>query len=170
MLGSTISKLVEAFPKAEKQQSLGRMLAYAAIGLVEEERGNANQAIDYFDEANKSRPGTFEQLNGEWITDHLAELLVETGELNRLETILRTDIVRRDTSLWKNHPERAFVRIRFADFLVENGRMIEDAKRFLSEAKEIYDYHGEWIPDREHETLNALIETAKQIQTSDDGQ
>lgn len=138
---------------------LSLMLNTAALGLLEEHRGNREKQIEYFLAANRFRPGTFEQMNGEWISDTVVKLLMERGETDRLEKVLRDDVRHRDESLLKIHPERAFTRIRLAQMLVTTDRKLDDAKQLLAEAAEVYAYHGEWIPRAEHETLEELQRT-----------
>ena len=97
-------------------------------------------------------------------------MLTESGDFDRLEKVLREDVARRDKQVAQNHPERAFVRIRLVDTLNKNARDLSDAKDILAEAKRIYDYHGDWIPAIEHETLRNLIASVEAKLNQDKGQ
>ena len=148
-----------ALPYFAVEDRVGQMLNAAALGLLEEHRGNRQKHIDYFVMANRYRPGTFEQMNGEWISDTVVKLLTEDGQIERLEKILREDVRHRDESLPTIHPERAFTRIRLAQMLVDQNQNLVSAKTLLEEASEVYAYHGDWIPTTEHETLKQLQRT-----------
>lgn len=134
----------------------GVAASHAVLGMVAERHGEQDKAIDWFIQANSKRWGTFAQLYTEWITDHLVELMVEAGRLDELETILRQDIERRDLQVSPIHPERAFVRLRLVQFLVEHNRDVTGAQALLDEAEKVYDYQGDLIPDVERRKLATL--------------
>ena len=134
----------------------GRVYTHAALGMIAERKGDFETAIDRFVKANKERPGAFAQVHTEWITDHMVELLVNAERLDDCEKILREDIKRRDKQVTPIHPERAFVRVRLVQFLVDHDRDAAGAKEWLAEAKKIYDYHANVLPKVEREKLMEL--------------
>ena len=171
---TAIDQAVQDLRQELPTSPLDRSLSFAALGLVEERLGNVANAIDYFVQATESRPGTFEQISVEWINDHMVKLMTEAGQLDRLERLLREDIGRRDSQLSAIHPERAFVRIRLVQFLVDNDRVRSDAEELLAQAKEVYDYHGQFLPDAERQKLDDLQQEvtrrlASEKQLRDDG-
>ena len=137
-------------------------LTHAAKGQLALMDGDNSAAADEFVESMRHRPGTFEQINMEWVNEQVVELLSEQGDIDRLERVLREDVDRRDKELPVHHPERAYVRIRLADALLANDdRKLDDALELLEEAKRVYEYHGTFIPRAEHDRLAKLIAMAK---------
>ena len=86
----------------------------------------------------------------------MVELLVNAERLDDCEKILREDVKRRDKQVTPIHPERAFVRVRLVQFLVDHDRDAAGAKKWLAEAKKIYDYHATVLPKVEREKLMEL--------------
>lgn len=142
----------------------GRVCTHAVLGMIAERKGNVEAAINHFIKADKERPGTFAQLHLEWITDHMVELLVNARRLDTCETILRNGIKRRDEQVSPIHPERAFVRLRLVEFLVDHDRDITGANEWLAEAKKVYDYHADVLPKSEREKLTQLERVIAQIE------
>ncbi|MEZ6117165.1 MAG: serine/threonine-protein kinase [Pirellulaceae bacterium] len=130
---------------------------YATLALLAERRGNIEKAIDLYIHSVESRWGTFEPLPWEWPNEKVVELLTNTGDIDRLEKILRDDVARRDKQVATIHPERAFVRLRFGKVLIDNNRHLDEVKEMLAVASSIYQYHGNWIPAVEHQKLQDLL-------------
>ncbi|MEZ6121425.1 MAG: hypothetical protein R3C28_33385 [Pirellulaceae bacterium] len=134
----------------------GRVYTHAVLGMIAERKGDLNMATERFIKANGERPGTFAQIHTEWVTDHLVELLVNANRLDECERILRDDITRRDAQVTPIHPERAFVRLRLVQFLVDHKRDTTGAAAWLAEAKKIYEYHANVLPQAEIDKLSEL--------------
>jgi len=160
-LRTTEAKLKNISAKGS-ERDLGQMLSGAALGLLAEHRGDRKQQIEYFVTANRCRPGTYEQINGEWIAEKVVQLLSDAGQTDRLEELLRQDVEHRDT-LPKIHPERAVTRIRLAQLLAREGRDLDEAHDLLAEAKKVYSIHGDWIPAKEHKSLDDLQRTVESL-------
>ena len=131
-----------------------------ALAAIEEHCGNERNYIDLLIKANRFRPGTFESFDCEWIPDKIVDLLIASGDVDRLEQILREDIQHRDESLPAYHPERAYTRIRLAKYLLDTQRDVTQAMKMLNQAKTVYAYHGDWIPHEEHDALASLLAKA----------
>lgn len=126
---------------------------HAALGMIAERHGKAEEAIRHFILANENRPGTFAVAYAEWITDHMVALLVKTDRLDQAEEILRKDVKRRDSQVSDIHPERAFVRLRLVRFLVDHNRKLDDATSLLDEATKVFEYHADILPAKEKQVL-----------------
>ena len=142
----------------------GRVYTHAALGMIAERKGDLETAIDRFVKANNERPGAFAQVHTEWITDHMVELLVNAERLDECEKILREDIKRRDKQVTPIHPERAFVRVRLVQFLVDHERDTTGVKEWLAVAKDIYDHHSNVLPQAERDKLTALERAVERVE------
>ncbi|MEZ6097440.1 MAG: serine/threonine-protein kinase [Pirellulaceae bacterium] len=134
----------------------GKSLAHASVGLLNERNGDMPGAIAEFQLAAQSRKGIAEQINCEWITNHLVDLMTQAGRLDELEAILREDITRRDGQVFDIHPERAFVRLRLVQFLLDHSRSLDGVEPLLDEAAKVYEFQGDFLPQKEHDTLAEL--------------
>lgn len=147
---------------------IGKVIVYAARAVVAERSGRVKEAIKNYRLSMESRPGTFEQIHAEWIPERFVELADQHADAETVIAALENAISRRDETLESYHPERAYTRIRLADYLLSKPRDIEKATQLLNESREVYDYHGDWLPEREREKLNSLIERVEQLESSQD--
>jgi len=129
---------------------------HAALGMVAERRGDRDEAIKHFALASKNRMGTFAVIYSEWITDRMVELLVEANRIDECETNLREEVKLRDSQVSENHPERAFVRLRLLEFLLENDRSLIGAESLYEVASAILDHHRSVLPKKEVGKLKEL--------------
>lgn len=142
---------------ASSQDDNGAYFIHAALGELARQRGDLEAAAKEYLFAMEKRPGYDAYLPLDWINDGCVEMLTNLRDFDQLERGLRADIARRDNQVSEIHPQRAFTRIRLVEVLVANERQLDDAMEFLSEAKKIYDFHGDWIPPSEHEKLTELM-------------
>jgi len=154
--GSAFNRAVAVLHGPTTSWPIGRAYTHAALGMVDERHGKIASAIERFIKANETRPGTFVQVHAEWITEHLVELMVREERFDELEIILRADVERRDKQLPPIHPERAFVRLRLVEFLLDNKRTTDGVSELLADAKMVYSYHSDILPHAEHKKLAEL--------------
>ncbi|MEZ6115726.1 MAG: serine/threonine-protein kinase [Pirellulaceae bacterium] len=161
----TMSSQIKRLVKGDERY-IFNVLYTTALALIQEHRGDKGEYIDLLVKANQFRPGTFESFDCEWIPELLVQRLTDSGDIVRLEQILRDDVRHRDESLPEYHPERAFTRIRLAEMLLRQQRSTSDIQPMLIEAEKVYAYHGDWIPQKEHETLASLMQKASEFSST----
>lgn len=154
---SEASQLLQRLEQDPPMFAFGKTLTHAAFALAAERRGDSADAIKHYRLAMENRRGTSEQCYTEWIPERFVELLHSTGDIAGVIDALDRAIARRDTKLKPHHPERAYARIRLAQYLISNRMDLKQAGRLLSDAKAIYDHHGEYIPADQHRRIQSLM-------------
>jgi tetratricopeptide (TPR) repeat protein len=127
--------------------------SWASLGLVAERNGDHDEAVNCFMKASVARQGRFAPLHAEWITDHMVDLMIEAQRFDELEAELRREIEIRDWQTSPVNPERAYVRLRLVQFLLDQSRSLDGVDELLDEASSICDYHRSVLPDREYQKL-----------------